>query len=202
MVPKYIIVHTAADGGLNDSGKPRPNRNTTYAQIDSWHKANGWRYFGYHGLVDLNGKFYPGRKEDETGAHCTSMNMNSQALGLCMSGHGDYYKWTEPQYQTMLRIVFGWCKKYNIPFSNVMGHRETGAHKSCPGTKIDCSEIREDLALMEAKLATTGVLSLAGKTAARLAFTTFYSKVLWPYLPYEVQQQINVLRKQIIFNNI
>jgi hypothetical protein len=159
MIPKYIILHTAAHGNA------QANHDTTAAQIDEWHRARDWRKIGYHYLVRLDGTVEPGRDEDEQGAHCRSMGMNRQSQGICFSGHADFHPWTPGQRDTGLDLVRRLMAKYDIPAENVLGHRETGANKSCPGRLVNMATVRSVLAGQAAASALSGEVE-AGMVAA------------------------------------
>ena len=144
--PRWIVVHTAADprdGGMRD---------TTAAEIDAWHKARGWTGIGYHYLVRRNGQIQNGRPETRVGAHAAGVN--SVSLGVCLSGHGDLVPPTDAQYESLIRLLTQLCKRYNIPHTNIVGHREihkidpsVRTTKTCPGKKVDMDKIRESVKL-------------------------------------------------------
>ncbi len=136
MKPEFIIIHTAAHGDRLHNG------DTSAEQIDNWHKERGWRGIGYHHVVRLDGTLETGRPEDQRGAHCTSMGMNSKSIGICFSGHGDYHPWTEVQEKAGILLIASIAKEHHIPIQNIMGHRETGAKKTCPGHLIDMTRVR------------------------------------------------------------
>lgn len=136
MKPEYIIIHTAAHGTKDN------NKDTTAGQIDDWHKARGWRGIGYHHVVRLDGTIEAGRPEDKRGAHCTSMGMNSKSLGVVFSGHGDYHQWTAAQEEAGIRLIASIADNYQIRTERILGHRETGARKTCPGKLIDMDRVR------------------------------------------------------------
>lgn len=132
--PKYIILHTAAfDGDVN------------VEIIDEWHRKRGFSSCGYHYVITLHGLLDFGREEHEIGAHCIDMGMNHQSIGICLAGHGNLYGWNEAQMQTLKTLCTFIMSKYNIPAKNIMGHRETGAKKDCPGKLIDMAHIRNEI---------------------------------------------------------
>lgn len=130
--PQYIIVHTTAFKGDADIDLVR-----------KWHvEGNGWRDVGYHYFIRRSGELQQGRQEHETGAHCRDMGMNSKSIGICFEGHHNYEDWTLQQTKTFLSLGSRIIRKYDIPVKNVLGHRETGAKKDCPGTRINMSDVR------------------------------------------------------------
>lgn len=149
MKVKYIIVHTAAHGNVAKNIV----YDTSSKQIDLWHKGNGWKKIGYHYVIRLNGTIELGRSELEIGAHVAGLNNIS--LGICCSGHGDIQDFTEEQKDTLVNLIASLCKKYELPYTRVFGHREVNnlvyagvlgnaylVKKSCPGIKVDMKSIR------------------------------------------------------------
>lgn len=132
--PKYIILHTAAKKG-----------DTNVEEITEWHQKRGFRTCGYHYVITKSGLLDFGREESEQGAHCIEMGMNRQSIGICVAGHGNYEPWNEAQIQTLKTLCAFIMSKYSIAASNILGHRETGAPKDCPGKLIDMASIRTDI---------------------------------------------------------
>lgn len=129
--PKYIVVHTAAfKGDISES------------TIDEWHRARGFNEGGYHYFINYDGLVEKGREENEVGAHCRDMGMNRKSIGICFEGHGNLEDWTKEQIAAFLKLAHQVMDKYNIPPTRVIGHRETGAKKDCPGTRIDMGKVR------------------------------------------------------------
>ena len=133
--PEYIIIHTAAFRG-----------DVSAATIDRWHKANGWRSIGYHYVIRKDGTIEQGRGEDEIGAHARQKGMNRKSIGICLSGHGDYESWTAEQWLGLSILFSDIKRRYHIPAQNVLGHRELGAKKTCPGKLVDMDYVRFSLA--------------------------------------------------------
>jgi len=140
MVPEYVILHTAA------SGRAGIEWDVSCAEIDRWHRAKLWDCIGYHYVIRLGGEVEVGRGEWRQGAHC--LGWNSRSLGVCFAGHGDYFMWSGEQLASGLAVVAGLLSRYRIPVCRVLGHRETGAVRSCPGTAVSMEVIRGRLASM------------------------------------------------------
>ena len=77
---RYIVWHTAAPG----DAKTGNVSDTTAAQIDAWHRAQGWNKIGYHYVVRMDGTVEEGRLLSEVGAHVRGLNR--QAIGICFTG--------------------------------------------------------------------------------------------------------------------
>ncbi|MBQ0048079.1 MAG: N-acetylmuramoyl-L-alanine amidase [Prevotellaceae bacterium] len=70
-----LIIHCSATAEGKDF---------TAADIDRWHRVQGWSGIGYHFVIRLDGTVEPGRPIDKAGAHCSGHNANS--LGICYIG--------------------------------------------------------------------------------------------------------------------
>lgn len=147
--PAFIIIHTAAFRASAD-----------ITEIDRWHGERGFQrryrevrphlqHIGYHYYILRNGIIQRGREAYETGAHCRDRGMNRQSIGICFEGHGDFEPFTEGQLISLAALYAGIRDEYQIIRAAgtlaVWGHRETGANKTCPGTRVDMDEIRSFL---------------------------------------------------------
>jgi hypothetical protein len=81
MTPTEIILHASATRPEWLKSRPLSRK---IAEIDSWHRARGFRKIGYHWVVDRDGTTLPGRSETEQGAHVKGHNRNT--LGICLIG--------------------------------------------------------------------------------------------------------------------
>lgn len=115
-----IIIHCA--------DTPNGDNSFTAAEIDKWHKQNGWQMIGYHFVIDVSGKLEKGRKVEMIGAHCKGENEHS--IGICMIGRD---KFTFAQWSTLFELLHDLKADYRD--ATVHGHREFAA-KSCPGWDV------------------------------------------------------------------
>ena len=111
------------------------------ADIDRWHKKQGWKCIGYNYVIDLDGKVEEGRPLSMTGAHTVGHNQNS--IGVCYIGgvEKDNVKKakdtrTIAQKESMYALVYQLLNLYNLSIANVHCHNEFAA-KACPSFKID-----------------------------------------------------------------
>ncbi|MBQ1652670.1 MAG: N-acetylmuramoyl-L-alanine amidase [Bacteroidales bacterium] len=109
------------------------------ADIDRWHKAQGWSGIGYHYVIDIDGKVETGRAEYQTGAHAKGHNANS--IGICYIGGLDINgkpkdTRTPEQRKSLAELVARLKVKY--PKATVHGHNEF-ANKACP-----CFNVRKE----------------------------------------------------------
>lgn len=119
-----IIIHCSA----TPEGK-----DYTVADIDRWHKAQGWKGIGYHYVVYRDGSYHRGRPDEEVGAHVTGHNANS--IGICYIGgcakDGVTPKDTRTEAQKKTLITLIRTMKGRYPGAKVYGHRDFAA-KACP----------------------------------------------------------------------
>lgn len=125
----YIALHHAAA------------KSCSAADVDRWHKSNGWSGIGYHYFIRKDGSIYRGRPEWSMGAHVQGMNACS--LGIC--AEGDYDKETEmpaAQYNAIIYLIEDIHSRY--PSAKVVGHREIGA-SDCPGKYYPLNSIKNGI---------------------------------------------------------
>lgn len=107
-------------------------------EIDHWHKQLGWNGFGYHWLIDRDGKIAKGRDEQTHGAHVRGHNDNSIGVVL-VGGFGseaddlfeDHY--TEEQRGALIALLREISDRHDI--EAICGHNEVAA-KACPGFNV------------------------------------------------------------------
>ena len=107
-----------------------------------------WSDIGYHFGIELIGDGYEilmGRMPNIQGAHCADGGMNRRSLGICFTGDFDQAPPPEAQWRQGLKLVRALMAIYGIPASQVFGHREFAAHKSCPGREFDLDRFRLEL---------------------------------------------------------
>lgn len=121
---RYIVVHCSATA----EGKA-----FTAADIDRWHKAQGWQGIGYHYVVLLDGTVQQGRKETEQGAHVAGYN--DKSIGVCyiggLSSDGKTPKDTRTDAQKAALLALLKRLHRDYPKAHIVGHRNLAA-KACP----------------------------------------------------------------------
>lgn len=127
----HIIIHCAA----TPNGKA-----VTPEQIDSWHKARGFKRreaamqelnphlesIGYHYVVGVDGEVHTGRGLEEIGAHVAGSNARS--VGVCMIGTDKY---TQAQWDALSSVVESMRAIW--PDAKVCGHRDFSPDKDGDG---------------------------------------------------------------------
>lgn len=118
-----IIVHCSAT---------KPTQNIGAAEIDAWHKKQGWDEIGYHFVIRRSGEIENGRAVEKIGAHCKGHNADS--IGICLVGGIDTAgkpenNFTDAQFASLRKLVLELKAKFNILY--IFGHNEF-ANKACP----------------------------------------------------------------------
>lgn len=132
-----IILHCAA----TPEGK-----DFTIKDIRNWHLQRGFSDIGYHFVIYRDGTVHRGRPVDFAGAH--TLGQNQYSIGICYIGgcaaDGKTPKDTRTHEQrfALFKLVYELMQKYNLPVSNVFGHREF-ANKACPS--FDMNIFRKEL---------------------------------------------------------
>jgi N-acetyl-anhydromuramyl-L-alanine amidase AmpD len=124
----YLVVHCAATPPTLDIGA---------AEIDQWHRKEGWLKIGYHYVIRRNGQIEKGRADTEIGAHCLGYNRNS--LGICMVGGVDAKNraennFTPEQFNTLRELLGKLFVEY--PSAQLRGHRELNPGRDCPSFDV------------------------------------------------------------------
>lgn len=119
-----IVIHCADTYSHMDIG---------VKEIESWHRARGWKACGYHHVIRRNGEVEQGRPEALMGAHAYGYNANS--IGVCwVGGKADSGKpednRTIEQKASLINLVAELRERY--PNAKVVGHNDLNKHKACP----------------------------------------------------------------------
>ena len=107
-------------------------REVSVREIDTWHKARGWKGIGYHFVVHLDGTVENGRPIEEVGAHVEGHNTGT--IGAVYVGGTDKNgvakdTRTEAQKKAMLKLSQELTERFKL--KKITGHREYAA-KACP----------------------------------------------------------------------
>ncbi len=120
-----------------------------WSGIRSYHvNVLGWEAIGYHYGIEIVNHYYEiliGRFMSERGAHCRDGGMNHKSLGICMIGNFDNVAPPVKQWEAGTKLVASLCHVFNLSADRVMGHREAGSSKTCPGRKFDMDKFRLDV---------------------------------------------------------
>lgn len=129
----YLVVHCSATSEESDIGA---------ADIDKWHRAQGWYCIGYHYVIRRDGTVEQGRDKEVVGAHVVDVNASS--VGICLVGgvDADNHKkaennYTKEQFDSLKKILIE--LQIDYPQAKIQGHRDfPNVKKACP-----CFDVRQ-----------------------------------------------------------
>lgn len=118
--------------------------------INIWHQERGWKMIGYHFVIlngcrtpiyqkEDDGRIEEGRRIQDIGAHCEGHNNDS--IGICLIGKHHFS--AQQLYVALPALLRDLLYKYSVPVSDVFGHYEFNAAKTCPN--MDMKMVRERL---------------------------------------------------------
>lgn len=127
----FIAIHCSATSDKMNIGA---------ADIDKWHRKNGWACIGYHYVIRRDGTVEEGRDEAVVGAHVANWNHNS--IGICMVGGVDANdvskaknNFTEAQFASLKQLLVDLKGRY--PKAKIQGHRDfPNVKKACPSFDV------------------------------------------------------------------
>lgn len=127
----FIAIHCSATSDKMNIGA---------ADIDKWHRKNGWACIGYHYVIRRDGTVEEGRDEAVVGAHVANWNHNS--IGICMVGGVDANdvskaknNFTEAQFASLKQLLVDLKTRY--PKAKIQGHRDfPNVKKACPSFDV------------------------------------------------------------------
>jgi len=99
--------------------------------IKQWHLARKFTDVGYHYFIQKDGTVQKGRDESVIGAHVKDHNAHS--IGICLSGRNGFH---DEQFESLKKLLTEMIRKYNLQWSDVVGHRELTKNKTCPNFDI------------------------------------------------------------------
>lgn len=106
----------------------------TAADIDRWHRAQGWAGIGYNAVVLLDGTIQEGRDESLVPSHASGHNQNS--IAICYIGGTDAHgrpKDTRTEQQKASLLYWLSAKRAQYPEAVIQGHCDyPGVKKACP----------------------------------------------------------------------
>ena len=117
--------------------------------INQWHKERGFSEIGYHFLIlnaypnysslkncrpvmENDGMLVEGRDIAKVGAHCKNHNLDS--VGIALVGRKTFSKSQLKQLVSVCKLLL---KHYDLGITDVYGHYEFDAKKSCPNLDMD-----------------------------------------------------------------
>lgn len=132
------------------------------ADVDRWHKENGWSGIGYHYFVRKDGSIYRGRPRNALGAQV--QGKNNISLGICAEGDYDRERTMPAAQESAIKELLRELKRI-YPSAEIVGHGEIG-ESDCPGKYYPLAEIKnnymeeldmEEIAKLNAEIAALSV---------------------------------------------
>ena len=127
-----IIIHCSAT---------REGKDYTAADIDRWHREQGFAGIGYHYVVRRDGTVEQGRPLPQVGAHCNwadpqGVSWNRHSIGICYVGGCDRAgkpkdTRTVGQDRALRVLIARLVKEY--PITRIMGHRDASPDRDGDG---------------------------------------------------------------------
>ena len=123
---ELIVLHCSATG---------PKQNIGAADIDTMHKARGWKEgIGYHLVIRRDGRVEAGEHLNSRGAH--AVGYNEVSVAVCIVGGVDDKGKAVNNYEdaqwASLKTVVGMLKLMH-PTAKVVGHRDLSPDKDRDG---------------------------------------------------------------------
>lgn len=132
------------------------------ADVDRWHKENGWSGIGYHYFVRKDGSIYRGRPRSALGAQV--QGKNNISLGICAEGDYDREQTMPAAQKSAIKALLRELKRI-YPSAEIVGHGEIG-ESDCPGKYYPLAEMKnsymeeidmEEIAKLNAEIAALSV---------------------------------------------
>lgn len=128
----FIVVHCSATTEKQNIGA---------AEIDKWHRKQGWKCIGYNFVIRRDGTVEEGRDVDVVGAHVSGFN--DVSVGICMVGGVDandvtkaVNNFTQKQFDSLKELLID--LKILYPNAKIQGHRDfPGVKKACPCFSVE-----------------------------------------------------------------
>ena len=129
-----VIHHTASSNGSVES-------------IHETHLGKGWQGIGYHFVIGNGNGMGDGSieetfrwREQMHGAHAGKDEYNQHGIGICLVGNFEETDPSSAQLAAVKRLIGVLKTAYQIPTSNVIGHRDVKA-TACPGSNFPMDEV-------------------------------------------------------------
>jgi len=127
----FLAIHCSAT---------RPSQDIGAADINKWHRAQGWTCIGYHFVIRRDGKIELGRPQNQIGAHV--QGYNDRSVGICLVGgvsekdvNVPEDNFTDAQWMSLKAVLEGLKKEY--PQAHIQGHRDfPKVAKACPSFDV------------------------------------------------------------------
>lgn len=127
-----IVIHASAT---------REGADFRAADLDRWHREQGYAMIGYHYVIDLDGRIEAGRPVTMAGAHCKDKGLsgrsyNQHSIGICYIGGLDKKgrpKDTRTREQKIVLEALVRSLMNRYPIVDVLGHRDASPDRNKDG---------------------------------------------------------------------
>lgn len=131
--PLRVLCPSEVDTIVIHCSDTSANNELSITDIDSWHRARGWKCCGYHYVIKVDGTLQRGRQLNQRGAH--AIDYNKRSIGICYIGgrasdgsYSDTRTW--PQKISICYAITEILRKYP-GIKQIIGHNDISA-KACP----------------------------------------------------------------------
>ena len=154
-----IVIHCTAT---------RAGQDVRAADIDKWHKEQGYAMIGYNYVIDLDGTIETGRPLTMDGAHCKTGGLfkksyNKHSIGIAYVGGLDKNgkpadTRTPEQKESLVNLVYLLMNEYP-DIVEVIGHRDASPDKNGDGKitpdewvkQCPCFDVRKEFPIAVCK---------------------------------------------------
>lgn len=142
-IKQTIICHKKWKGITIHHSLSQDGDSLNWRAIRKYHTGKGWDDVGYHfGIEKVKGEVevLVGRPLYRDGAHC--LGSNEDTIGICIVGNYGVEDLDSKIKNKLVQLISSLCYCLDIPFDEVMGHKERDKSRTCPGDFFNLSEIR------------------------------------------------------------
>lgn len=138
---RYIVIHHSAthEGCAKDFDSYHRNRR-------GWENGLGYHFVIGNGTHSGDGEIEVGKRwrRQLNGAHAGDTYFNRLGIGICLVGNFEEGKGpTSRQFESLVRIIRYLSKRYDIPSSKIIPHKEVlENHTACPGKNFPHDKLR------------------------------------------------------------
>jgi len=135
---RYIIIHHSATDHGNAARFDRYHREHMHMISLAYHFVIGNGSDSGDGEIEVGDRWI----HQWAGGHCDRERFNEEGIGICLVG--DFMKGvpTKRQMDSLVRLIKRLQKDFDIPVTNVLGHREINEKSTlCPGDNFPFEEL-------------------------------------------------------------
>ncbi len=138
-IKHYIVTHHSltADGETLSADNIYDN-----------HRKKGYVDVGYDWIIEQiehSAQVIVGRPMHMKGAHCPQKKMNDIGFGICWVGNFNTAPPPDMLWRAGVKHYTDLCRTFNIPPTNILGHRDCNNDRTCPGDKFDMDRLINDV---------------------------------------------------------